>query len=107
MSNRIVKFRNRLGGFSENEQLSEVYGLPPETVDEALKHFSVQSRPEPIDFNNDSAKVLAMHPYISYDLAWVILNYRKQHGDISSFEDLEKIQALDEETLEKLKPYLN
>jgi len=107
LSDRIVKFRDKLGGFSGNSQLAEVYGLPPETINEVLRNFAVQSPPKPIDFNVDSAKALARHPYINYDLAWVILNYRKQHGDISSFEDLEKIQALDEEMLEKLKPYLN
>ena len=106
-SKRIVKYREKLGGFSSNQQLSEVYGLPEETINEMLKSFSVQTLPTPIDINADSVKVLARHPYISYDLAWVILNYRKQHGDISSFEDIQNIKALDNETLEKLKPYLH
>ena len=32
LSERIVKFRTRLGGFSENDQLKEVYGLTEEIV---------------------------------------------------------------------------
>ena len=106
-SKRIVKFRDLLGGFHSEEQLKEVYGLPEETVDELAKHFVVQSQPKAISINSDSAKVLAAHPYISYDLAWIIINYRKQNGDIRSSEDLRKIKALDEETFIKLKPYLD
>jgi len=106
-SNRIVKFRDKLGGFSGDRQLEEVYGLPLETIPEIKKYFTVLSRPVPVDINADSAKVLARHPYISFDLAWIIINYRKQNGDIHSIEDLEKIKALDEKTIQKLRPYLN
>lgn len=106
-SDRIVKFRNRLGGFFENAQLEEVYGLEAETINEIKKYFEVQSPPKSIDINADSAKVLANHPYISYDLAWIIINYRKQNGDIISANDLKNIQAIDQETFARLKPYLD
>lgn len=105
-SSRIIKYRNKLGGFVSGDQLSEVYGLPPETIEELLKHYTIQSSPKPIDINSDSVKVLINHPYINYDLAWIIINYRKQNGDITSAEDLRKIKAIDEETLVRLKPYL-
>lgn len=105
-SKRIIKFRNKLGGFASNDQLQEVYGLDDETIVELQKHFSVLSRPQPLDINSDSAKVLSYHPYISYDLAWIIINYRKQHGDIKSIDDFKKIKALDEETFAQLEPYL-
>ena len=65
------------------------------------------SQPQPLNINSDSAKVLANHPYVSYDLAWIIINYRKQHGDITSSNDLKKVKALDEETFARLEPYLN
>jgi len=104
-SERIIKYRDLLGGFATLDQLNEVYGLPPETVEELLKSFSVQSRPQPIQINSDSAKSLARHPYISYDLAWVIINYRKQNGDITSVDDLRKIKAIDEQTFVRIKPY--
>ena len=104
---RIVNFRDLLGGFYQNAQLREVYGLPDETIVEVQKYFSVLSLPRPIPINVDSAKVLAAHPYITYDLAWIIINYRKQNGNISSSEDLKKIQAIDHETFARLKPYLD
>ncbi len=106
-SNRIIKFREKLGGFATNSQLNEVYGLAPETVAEVEKYFSVQSPPQPFDINNDSAKVLAAHPYVSYDQAWVIIKYRRQNGDIANLTDLKKIKAIDQKTIDRLKPYLD
>lgn len=106
LSERIVKYRDLLGGFSSTNQLSEVYGLPGETIDELVNHYAVRSAPTPLKINSDSAKVLARHPYISYDLAWVIINYRKQHGDIHSMDELKKIKSLDSDLLEKLRPYV-
>ena len=106
-SERIIKFRELLGGFSGNHQLGEVYGLPPETIEELQKFFAVQTSPRLLNVNSDSAKVLSRHPYVSYDLAWIIINYRKHNGDIRSAEDLRKIKAIDDSTYLKLKPYLD
>ncbi len=105
-SQRIVKYRDMLGGFVSMQQLEEVYGLNTELVNKISERFALQSGAKKIDINADSVKFLAKHPYISYDLAWVIINYRKQNGDIKSFEDLKGIKALNDSILIKLKPYL-
>lgn len=89
-SERIVKYRDLLGGYVHMDQLREVYGLKEETIDAIAKSFAVQSKPSGIDLSSDSIKVLAKHPYISYDLARIIINYQKQHGSISSSEELKK-----------------
>lgn len=103
---RIVKYRDLLGGFASIEQLKEVYGLKPEIIEELIKHFAIQSSVTPLNINADSVKLLARHPYISFDLAWIIYNYRQQNGDINSMKDLMKIKALDEETIQQLAPYM-
>ena len=105
-SSRIVKYRTLLGGFSDSTQLNEVYGLSEETIKEVFKFFSIQSQVKPIELNTDSIRVLSSHPYISYDLARVIINYRKEHGDIQSLDDVKKIKAIDERTFSRLRPYL-
>jgi len=106
-SARIIKYRQLLGGFVSPNQLSEVYGLDEEVIGEIFKYYIVNPSPTPIDLNSDSAKVLARHPYISYDLAWTIINYRKQNGDLQSAEDVKKIKSIDPATFQKLKPYLD
>lgn len=105
-SERIIKYRDILGGFSDTAQLGEVYGLKEETITELLNHFKIETPVSKIDINSDSLKVLAKHPYISYDLAKIIINYRREHGDIQTAADLRKIKALDERTFLRLKPYL-
>ncbi len=104
---RIIKYRNLLGGYVHIEQLSEVYGLTAGHVQELGKHFNIQSGVIRIPLNSDSAKVLAKHPYISYDLAWIIINYRKANGNIKDAEELKKIKAIDEKLFDRLSPYLN
>ncbi|MEO1256175.1 MAG: helix-hairpin-helix domain-containing protein [Bacteroidota bacterium] len=105
-SERIVKYRSMLGGFNDSTQLSEVYGLENGTIDELLKSFSIQSPVKPLIINTDSIRLLASHPYISYDLARVIISYRAEHGDIDSPEELKKIKAIDERTFLRISPYL-
>ncbi len=105
-SKRIIKYRNLLGGFVDSTQLHEVYGLKPETIKNLLRNFNVQSKVTPIDINSDSINLLAKHPYVSFDVARIIINYRQQHGDIKSAEDLKNIKAIDDSTFLRLKPYL-
>jgi len=105
-SNRIVKYRSVLGGFHDMDQLEEVYGLEASVIEKIKKQFSIQSKVSPITINSDSLKILARHPYISYDLAKIILAYRAENGDIRAIDDLKKIKAINNETLHKLKPYI-
>ena len=105
-SKRIIKYRELLGGFSDLSQVAEVYGLNDELVHKIDSLFDVQSEPTPFAINTDSVKTLARHPYISYDLAWIIVNYRNKNGDIKSFDDLANIKAINDSLLNKLKPYI-
>lgn len=105
-SESIVKYRERLGGFSSTNQLSEIYGMNDELISKVSEQFAIQSATDRLKINADSVKTLIKHPYISYDLAWVIINYRKQNGDITGFEDLKKIKAINDSLLAKLRPYI-
>lgn len=105
-SERIIKYRDLLGGFSDSTQLNEVYGLRPEVIAKLFKSFKIKSSVNLIDLNTDSIQHLAKHPYISYDLAKVIINYRREHGDFKDAADLLKIKALDDTTFIRIKPYL-
>lgn len=108
LSERIIKFRNRLGGFYALHQIKEVYGLPPKVQNELLKYARLQ-KPNYVRIHINSATLneLKKHPYIRYPLAKVLINYRLQHGRYADAEDLRKIKIMDAEILEKLKPYLS
>lgn len=105
LSERIVKFRNRLGGFYSSEQLNEVYGLDSVVIARLKDEFQIKSPIQLVNLNTDSLKFLYQHPYISYDLAKNILAYRKQHGDLG-IEDFKKLKSVPDSILTKIIPYL-
>ncbi len=107
LSNKIVDFRESLGGFSSIEQIKDTYGVK-DSLFTALKPQLVLSpifRPIPI--NQASADLLKKHPYISRKQARVIVNFRNNHGRFSNIDELKKIKVLSAETIDKIKPYLS
>lgn len=105
---RIIKLRDKLGGFHSSEQLRDVFGIPEETLNEIIPLCKAnQSRVTTLKINVLNIEELARHPYINFKIAKVIVNYREQHGSFNKVEDLKKIKAIDEEFIEKIKPYLN
>lgn len=109
LANRIVKYRTRLGGFVATGQLYEVYGLDSAVVRKLLDiAYLDDSHPvRKINLNKAGEKDLSVHPYISKTMAKVIVTYRFQHGDYCKAEDIGDIQSLNEETIDKVLPYLS
>lgn len=108
LSDRIIKFRNRLGGFVRQVQYEEVYGLSP-TVLDRLKHYtyiSTDFRPDGLDINKLHVRALATHPYITYQQAHRIVHYRIQKGPFDMVEELLDAAIVEEATFNKLRPYL-
>jgi DNA uptake protein ComE-like DNA-binding protein len=104
-ANRIVKFRDILGGFANADQIRETYGLPTETADELLKYGYVNGNIKKLKINQLSLADLR-HPYLKFAQARAIIAYREQHGIFKSIEDLKQIKLLDEITIQKITPYL-
>lgn len=108
LASRIVKYRTKLGGFVSEIQLKDIYGLNTEAKKELLLSFKVISKPELTKYNINKASVLelASVPYIDYELAREILNYRLLHEEIVSFEELAKIKSFPSEKLDRIALYL-
>lgn len=104
---RIVNFRDKLGGFTSVNQVAETYGIPDSTFQKIKP--SLQCNPDNIktfSLNQVSADELKNHPYIRWNLANAIVNYRKQHGNFTSVTDLKKIEIISDEIYEKIAPYV-
>lgn len=108
LAERILKYRNALGGFVSVEQLYEVYRLDSAAIGELRKSFFVGPDFIPVQLAVNTAlrEQLAVHPYLSPRAANAIVTYRFQHGDFSGLRDLQKIPLIDSVTLKKLLPYL-
>lgn len=108
LAQRIIKYRNRLGGFYNTMQLYEIFGLDSAAVVELMKVSHVDSFPiKKININKADEKELSLHPYISKSMAKNIVAYRFQHGVFVSVEDIRNIRTLNNEVIGKLLPYLS
>lgn len=108
LSSRIIKFRNRLGGFYTVEQLKEVYGLS-----DSLYRFILSANKitvdtnliQKINLNTADFKTMIKHPYFNKDMIFKTLNLQKQKEKLTE----EKVKHLtgDDETWGKIKHYIS
>jgi len=107
LASRIVSFREKLGGFYAVDQVSEIYGLPDSTFEKIRVFLTIQDAVvRKLNINTASKDELKSHPYIRWNLANAIVEYRTQHGDYSTLEDLKNIGVITTEVFLKIKPYL-
>lgn len=107
LASRIVKFRDKLGGFYALEQIRETYGLADSTFQKIVPCLDLGNPVlKPLLINQASLNELASHPYIGFKAARGILNWKDQHGAFTKPEDLAEVVALESAKLERLRPYL-
>ena len=109
ISLRILKQKEVLGGFVSMDQMSDVWGLSPEVIDNLNSHFKIISLPEfkKIDVNNASLKELSQFYYFRYALAKEIITYRSMNGDFKNIEDLTKIKGFPVDKAKTIALYLD
>lgn len=106
LARRIVNFRNKLGGFYSLDQIKETYGLPDSTFQKIKMYLFVdESGISTININTVTKEDLKVHPYIRWNLANAIVEYRSQHGLFNAIEELKNITIIDEATYYKVAPY--
>ncbi len=104
---RIISYRELLGGYVSINQLSEVYGLPEETVTENINRLRINPDSlRKINLNDSTLFYLRKHPYISeYQFAG-ILKFLKYAGKFEDPGQLLKNNLVDSVTFTKILPYL-
>lgn len=107
LARRIIKFRDRLGGYITADQLRDVYGLDSAVIQRVMRQFEVKPGFEPRRINLATATIeeLLQHPYVKRKQAHAIVAYRSQHG-LASPEQLRNIPSLEESWITKIMPYL-
>jgi competence protein ComEA len=109
LASRIIKYRDKLGGFINKEQFKEVYGLSPLALDELNKYTFIINdfTPQKIKINTADQFTLSAHPYITNKMAATIINYRKQHGLFKTEGNIREMKSISPEEIKKVLPYLN
>ncbi|MBL0145686.1 MAG: helix-hairpin-helix domain-containing protein [Chitinophagaceae bacterium] len=107
LAQRITAFRDKLGGFYKIEQVAETFGLPDSTFQKIKPRLSVNSSAiKKYNINTATVDEMKTHPYIRYNIANAIIQYRNQHGNFSNVADVKKIMIIDETIFAKISPYL-
>lgn len=107
LASRIVNFRNKLGGFYSIDQIAETYGLPDSTFQRIKPFLQLEtSSVNQLNINTATKDELKSHPYLKWNLANAIVEYRNQHGSFSSLDELKRISLITDEVFNKIKFYL-
>ena len=107
-ASRIVRYRERLGGFVSYDQLLEVYGFTPELLAHIKPYLTLDTTDlRHIAVNSITLKQLARHPYVEYYQARDIVRLRQSGVRFHSPDDLRAIPSMADSTLRRLLPYLD
>lgn len=104
ISEAIVAYRKKLGGFYSVEQLRELKIVSPEL----LEWFEVSSSPDiqRLNINKASFQALNSHPYISYEQTKALLQYIRLYGKVKDEQALLETGLFTKEEVERLRPYI-
>ncbi len=107
LSQRIINFRDKLGGFHKVDQIGETFGLPDSTFQKIKNRLTIDATEiRRININNASIDAMKSHPYIRYPIANAIVQYRAQHGNFKIISDIKKIMTVTDDAFAKMAPYL-
>ena len=103
-ASKILKYRERLGGFQSVKQLNDLK-MKYFNVDSLAHLFTIDtSLIYKVDMDSMSFKAILRHPYLEYEDVQMIFNAKRKHGKIS-YAILEKYKILANYKLKKIKPY--
>jgi competence protein ComEA len=108
ISERIIKYRNLLGGFVNKKQFDEIYGLRSEQHNLITNNVFIDTTLiRRININKTDERTLDKHPYLNKYYAKAIIKYRDFKGEIKSINELSANNILPENIFFRIRPYLS
>jgi len=105
LANRIVHYRERIGGFSRPEQVKKVFGIRDSVYQLFLPYLKINPATLPkLDLNRASPFELVERTGVSADVAKAIVVYRQQYGAYQKIADLKKIVFMTDSVFNKIIP---
>jgi DNA uptake protein ComE-like DNA-binding protein len=108
LAERIVKYRDRIQGYTYTTQLFEVWNLDKSNAEDILKTFQIKTQPviQKVNVNTASFKQVLSNPYIDYDLCKKIFDFRDEVAELQSIEELKNIQGFPLDKYDRIVLYL-
>lgn len=107
MALRIITFRDKLGGFYTTDQVGETFGLQDSVFQKIKSRLSINiAAVKHFNINTATVDEMKSHPYIRYNIANAIVQYRNQHGNFASVAAIKNIMLVTDDIFNKAAPYL-
>jgi len=108
LAERIVRYRNALGGFISEAQLLEVKGMRSTLLDSLLPYLNYDFGVlQMINVNTADAATIKRHPYCNdWKIARTIADTRDQFGPYKRVEELLRLPGIEKTWFERIRPYL-
>jgi len=104
---KIVEYREKLGGYTNREQLLELYKFDVDKLQRIDDRIEVKNGIiRQININTCTVSQLKEHPYFDWNLANSIVKIRQLHGEYTAVEQIQKSHLITVDILQKIKPYL-
>jgi competence protein ComEA len=103
LANRIIKFRERIGGFVSMEQFHKTYGISDSVFQLITPYLKLDPSNQPkLNLNTASAYDMKRRLSISTATAKAIVMYREQYGPYQSLNDLKKIILISDTLFQRI-----
>lgn len=100
---KIMRFRDKLGGFYSVDQIKETWDLPSEVIEDNKNMLQLNQKPIKIELEQADFKMLVSHPYIDRHEARLLLKLKNITDKIDNRVFLD---IFDEEKWEIMKNYI-
>lgn len=105
-ANKIVKYRNLLGGYIDIDQLKEIWGMDDILFEKITPYITIEPEAIKIKINSTTVQELNKHPYITNKQAKIIIDIRERKGKIESMNRLALLDEFTDTDINKLTPYV-
>lgn len=107
LSKRILDYRNLLGGFVDDIQYKDIYGINDTIIEEIRNNFYINKKNiKTIDLNNSTFKEILKHPYLTYNDVKIIFKEKAKNGNIKNLDSLINSLDIKLEKRDLLKKYI-
>lgn len=106
---RIITFRNKLGGFYSINQIKDVFGIEDSVFQKFKKNLTIKPvQPIKININTATFEELTENPYFFSTVAKQIIGYRSKVKPFATVEDVKNLYFVKDhpEHFNKMLPYI-
>ena len=108
LSERIVKYRSKLGGFTFMSQLEEVWGLDADVINKIKAKYKIYQKPKlvKLNINKASFKEVLSIVYLDYEATKLIFQHRDSVKIIKDISEIKKIPQFPIDKYDRIVLYL-